>query len=887
MRTPAVALAAVTVILSGRAAGAQGPPGDDLSYRLSLAATAAADASLRLHDTAAARRWLDEAPPEHRGWEWRYLQGQADRSTAAAPAHERVLDVAVSPDGRRLATSGSDGVVKVWNAATLRLERAIEAHARAASAVAFSPDGRLVASASSDGTARVWDAATGAALARMDGVSRGIAALAWRPDGAELVTTGWDRSSERGVWGTVRVWSREGVLVRALEHGEKPIVTAAFSPDGTRFYAGTWDDDVAAWDAATWGAPRRLLPPKPSANAAVQGIAVRPDGGRLAMGAKDGTLRVWDTADARLLHTLVGQAEGQAHWVNDAAWLADGRLAAAGNDLTVRLWDAEAGRPIAVWHGHTGSVTSIAASPDGRRLYTGGGDGTLRAWDLDALDPARWTWRPGAHTYGLAFSPDGTRVASTGWGGEIRVWEAATGREVARWAGHRQSGVRVAWSPDGRWLATTGNDARVVLWDAASGRRQAVLVETKGQVASVAFSPDGALVAAPAGPGEVRVLHVPAGTPRATLKDGERGVWHVAWSPDGTTLAASGVEDGATVLWDWRQARVRARLDHGRSRVVAAWQPGGAVLATGSSGRRVTLWDAATGGKLRECVGHTEAVDAVVFSPDGARLATGGSDNTLRLWDPATCAGVLTLPFASTVYELSWSPDGSRLLAAPLDGTVARLEAAAGPLAAWREPRGAWRAAGAVSLDPADPKRFRIAGDRGVLVNGDAGRTTDLLTVEEHGDVRVELEFAIPKGSNSGVYLQGRYEVQVFDSHGAAKSAYPGAECGGIYPRWTAERGEFEGHSPRVDASRPPGEWQSLDVLFRAPRFDAAGRKVRSARFERVTLNGTLIHENVEVHGPTRAARWDDERPTGPLMLQGDHGPVAYRGVRLTSLAAE
>lgn len=254
-------------------------------------------------------------------------------------------------------------------------------------------------------------------------------------------------------------------------------------------------------------------------------------------------------------------------------------------------------------------------------------------------------------------------------------------------------------------------------------------------------------------------------------------------------------------------------------------------------------------------------------------------------------AGAQGSPGADPSYRLSLAATAAAEASLRLHDTAAAWlrpdEAAPGPLASWREPRGEWREAGGVSLDPADPKRFRIAEGSGVLVNGDAGKTTDLLTVEEHGDVRVELEFAIPKGSNSGVYLQGRYEVQVFDSHGTAKPAYPGAECGGIYPRWTAERGEFEGHSPRVDASRPPGEWQSLDVLFRAPRFDAAGRKVRSARFERVTLNGALIHENVEVQGPTRAARWDDERPTGPLMLQGDHGPVAYRDVRLTSVAAE
>ena len=177
----------------------------------------------------------------------------------------------------------------------------------------------------------------------------------------------------------------------------------------------------------------------------------------------------------------------------------------------------------------------------------------------------------------------------------------------------------------------------------------------------------------------MKVWSVPSGAPRATLTEGDRAVWNVAWSPDGATIAASG-DDGATVLWDWRARRARARLDHGPGRIVADYHPDGSILATGSSGRKVTLWDAVAGTKLRECTGHTEAVDAVAFSPDGTRLATGGSDNTLRIWEWRSCANVLSLPFAATVYEIAWSPDGERLLAAPLDATVVRLDAA--PLAA-------------------------------------------------------------------------------------------------------------------------------------------------------------------------------------------------------------
>jgi len=166
-------------------------------------------------------------------------------------------------------------------------------------------------------------------------------------------------------------------------------------------------------------------------------------------------------------------------------------------------------------------------------------------------------------------------------------------------------------------------------------------------------------------------------------------------------------------------------------------------------------------------------------------------------------------------------------------------------------------------------------------VNGPKGVTRDLLTEAEWGDMEAHIEFCIPSKSNSGIYFMGRYEVQVYDSFGVAKDKYPGIECGGIYPRWTQARGEFEGHSPRVNVSKPPGEWQSFEVIFRAPRFDADGRKTAHAKFVKVVHNGQIIHENIEVTGPTRAAHYEDEKPTGPLMVQGDHGPVAYRSLRI------
>jgi hypothetical protein len=220
------------------------------------------------------------------------------------------------------------------------------------------------------------------------------------------------------------------------------------------------------------------------------------------------------------------------------------------------------------------------------------------------------------------------------------------------------------------------------------------------------------------------------------------------------------------------------------------------------------------------------------------------------------------------------------LLAAGLTAAAGRggdgHELVGGGLTAWRGDTGTWVAVGDATPDPADLKRLKTSPGTGVLVNGPEGRTANLLSRLEHGDAEVHVEFMVPEGSNSGVYLQGRYEVQVFDSWGVEDPSF--SDCGGIYQRWRDGEG-FEGHPPAANASRPPGEWQTFDIVFHAPRFDAAGRKTANARFVRVVHNGVVVHEDVEVTGPTRAATFEEEAPRGPLMLQGDHGPVAYRSV--------
>lgn len=199
----------------------------------------------------------------------------------------------------------------------------------------------------------------------------------------------------------------------------------------------------------------------------------------------------------------------------------------------------------------------------------------------------------------------------------------------------------------------------------------------------------------------------------------------------------------------------------------------------------------------------------------------------------------------------------------------------------WREGAGHWMAVKAVSLDPRNERLFKIEPGAGVLVNGPKGNEHNLLSKAEFGDIEAHIEFNLPTGSNSGVYLQGRYEIQMLDSYGVEHPKY--GDCGGIYQRWKDDKG-FEGTPPLVNASLPPGEWQTFDIVFRAPRFDAAGKKTANACFVKVVHNGKLIHDHVEVTGPTRSPLSEDEAAVGPLLFQGDHGPVALRNLRVKPL---
>ena len=241
----------------------------------------------------------------------------------------------------------------------------------------------------------------------------------------------------------------------------------------------------------------------------------------------------------------------------------------------------------------------------------------------------------------------------------------------------------------------------------------------------------------------------------------------------------------------------------------------------------------------------------------------------------------LLLIFFNTV----WGCSNEKIKKEPV-GTISTLPMESMGLedmSGFTTPSSNWEIAGKALSDYSKIQDLIMEPGHHVLVNylQESGNE-NLLTTWEHGDLELDLEFMMPKGSNSGIYFQSRYEIQLLDSWKVKAPTF--SDCGGIYQRWNQEAPEgeegYEGHAPAVNASRAPGLWQHLYVKFTAPKFNANGEKTSNARFDKVVLNGTVIHHAVEVTGPTRASFSNNEVTVAPLMFQGDHGNVAFRNIK-------
>jgi len=216
------------------------------------------------------------------------------------------------------------------------------------------------------------------------------------------------------------------------------------------------------------------------------------------------------------------------------------------------------------------------------------------------------------------------------------------------------------------------------------------------------------------------------------------------------------------------------------------------------------------------------------------------------------------------------------LLAAPAVAADAVVPFNGKDLTGWKvkdAKKSQWRAS-FVIVDETNPAAFttlKPAADAALWLSNVKGGGTDIFTEAKFGDCVIELEFMVPKGSNSGVYVMGEYEVQILDSYGKADDKLTQGDLGALY----------SAAAPKKNFAKKPGEWQSFVIDFTAPTFEG-DKKTASAKFVKVTLNGQVVHENVAMKQHTPGGLTGKEAATGPLMFQGDHGPVTFRNIKVT-----
>lgn len=590
---------------------------------------------------------------------------------------DAVRSVAFSPDGTVLASTGSDGSVKLWDVARRALLRTLTGHTDRVDAVCFSADGRTLASASTDRTVRLWDVNSGAPLRVIS--ERGRAKfffVTFSPDGRTLAAAAED---------TIRLFdAATAALVRTFAPGSGTVASLAFSADGRMLAAGS--DGVTLWDVASARQVRTLA----GEGGRYRRLVFSPDGRWLVAAfatspaePSAGNIKLWEVASGRLARTLEGHSKG----VLSVAFSPDGRtVASAAEDKTVRLWDATTGAALATLEGHGGRfgwVYDVAFSPDGRMLASAGEDRSVKLWDVRSAAAVATFESDADGVESVRFSPDGRIVVAGGLGLDARAdfWEISSGVLTRSYTppsaqvfsprpqaqGAVSSLEQISRRIEAAGFTPTGIQTE---WSGArpnSPELQRVMLGHAGNLRSIAFSPDGRTLLSGSLHRYVHAWDPASGSLRRTLTAHPGAARMLAFSPDGRTFASAG-DDSTVKVWDASTYYLIRELVHSRSGTITglALGPEGRLLASaGSKDRTVRLWDSSTGGLVRTL--DAGSTYSLAFSPDGRLLAAG--DVKLNLWDAANGALVRTLAENASHISLAFSPDG-RTLAAGTNSNV-------------------------------------------------------------------------------------------------------------------------------------------------------------------------------------------------------------------------
>ncbi|HZA26991.1 MAG TPA: BTAD domain-containing putative transcriptional regulator [Actinomycetota bacterium] len=541
--------------------------------------------------------------------------------------------------------------------------------------VAFSPDGSRLASTGDDGKLKVWDPSTGRLVSTLSGDGRAVGASF----GADaLVAAAWKGVVSGG--GEVRVLDLSTDRVVSTVRVAGPDDTA-LSPDGKLLAVSSHAldaEDGAVFDVRTGEEAFRLSSPTCCSGSIFGAVSWSPDGRYVAAGSEDAT-HVWDAETERLRHTLLGHTGS----LPSVAWSPDSsRLVTGGSDGTARVWEIRDTGVRELWSlpaQETDSwIVGVAFSPDGTRVMAGDrGNSVVKIWDLGPTGDAEWANLPAPDAFQVEFMPDGRRlVTSRREANAVTIWDLQTGRELrtigpaTEYFGFQSFDV----SPDGSSIALGGWSRRgcppcggataARAWDTSTGE-ELFRIGHELDVTDVSFSPDGEYVVTASWDGTAKIVDR-SGRVMRVLRAPGFSLHGARFSPDGRLVATAAFDDDGpdqVRIWDWARGELVLTIDtDSPSYPKVDFDPTGpTVVLTGADGL-AEVWDVNAGERVAVLAGPPRGVNDLAFSPDGSRIAVPYADGTVRLFGADTGAQQLTLPdLGCIVSRVAFSPDGTTL----------------------------------------------------------------------------------------------------------------------------------------------------------------------------------------------------------------------------------
>jgi eukaryotic-like serine/threonine-protein kinase len=682
-----------------------------------------------LHDQV-----TDPGGDDPRDFAWHVLWERATREIAPLHGHERNVRVmAVSPDGRTLASGDEVGEIRLWDARTGSAISVLKGHSLSITRLVFSADSSLLASAAdTDSHARsevfLWEAASGRELARIDGPAGCASAMPsfigdqpalrlhvsgresaggeWRKSAQTEVRTydvshGPSRLTLRSTWhsndhtfvtdaGQVVSFTsarlaeadRCTLPAAATGHIEWAFDSARFgtrvltasTPDGRVIAAAFGPNTVSCREMSTGSELLRYTSESP-----LRSLALSSDGHTVAAFCESGLVELRSLASGtRVALAIAASSMGNSRlclaFSPDASKVATTVWGIPGGPTPVTIWDVQTGKRLQEYPGHRDRAAELMFAADGRSLLIAAGP-TIRRWFPDGKSAKPPLLGHRGQARAVAFAPHGELLASAGNDDNleiIKLWDPDSGRLIRSWRGGTGTTAALAFSPDGKTLASAhlATAASIRLWDVATGTRVATLEGHAAGARTLAFHPRGKLLASAGSDKTIHLWEVETQRHIAALDGHDDSIEQLVFGADGSLLAsASG--DGTVRVWDIVGARALYTLPGPEKFSAVSFSPDGRALAAADEDGSIMLWDAATGSSIGLLRDEMRALRALVFSPDSRILASAGETGPIRLWDVLTAQELHSLPdYSGYVHSLAFAPDGSSLAYCGRDGAV-------------------------------------------------------------------------------------------------------------------------------------------------------------------------------------------------------------------------